>query len=224
MVVSLSLVHPKGANVAGRYWPHSGHLGLTPLSLSGIVRVRKETDNALTSHPNTSATSSSTSSVNAPLRASAVTVSLRCYEARLGRVGVVRTNILFEHTLSLWSATNSNNNNIESVRLPNGSPSPTSSSKRSRDQEQMVADLPQLDFPFQITIPPSSAGGCSTCHLQNYRVYWRLESSTYRLSSSVLGFVFGFGSAIWSRGDGWMLRGNASDRTSAPISWILRCG
>lgn len=198
MVVSLSFVHPKGTNVAGRYWPHQGHLGLTPLTISGIVRARRENDYSFStpashnqqqvasSSSSSSASSSSSSSSNGghkSFKASHITVSLRCYEARLGRVGVVRTNVLYEHTLLLWAADPSSR-----PASSGNSPSLSSSGKRrmattaTAETEPVapVAMLPQTDFPFNIVIPPASAGGCSTCHLQSYRVYWRLETSEFQ--------------------------------------------
>jgi len=179
MVVSLSFVHPKGSNIAGRFWPHHGHLGLTPLILSGIIRVRVENEsNFAISLPAGTATSSAftaaSSSLNGnpsnALKASEVTVSLRCYEARLGRVGVVKTNVLFDHTLGLWSASSSPSSSKRGPQV-------VRSSVAAGAGDTRVAELPHTDFPFNICIPPSSAAGCSSCHLQSYRVYWRLEAS-----------------------------------------------
>lgn len=189
MVLSLSFVHPKGANIAGRFWPHQGHLGLTPLVISGIIRVRAENESNHTASlpssslaaPSTSSSSSSTSSAsfsslngnaNGALRASQVIISLRCYEARLGRVGVVKTNVLYDLPISLWSATASP---PSSKRGPQAMRGPTAATPDALP----IADLPHTDFPFHISIPPSSAGGCSSCHLQSYRVYWRLEASEF---------------------------------------------
>ncbi|KAF8319330.1 hypothetical protein DL93DRAFT_175963 [Clavulina sp. PMI_390] len=98
---------------------------------------------------------------------------LRCYEAKVGRVGVVRTNILYDHTLTLWSASSNTTTSgvselargrgaAQAQAYPSPPPSPT--------------ELPQTDFPFHIVIPPRAAGGCSTVKLQSYRVYWRLEA------------------------------------------------
>lgn len=250
MIVSLSLLHPKGANIAGKYWPHSGHLGLTPLALNGVVRVRTDSSSsssfntstpatALTSgsggasgagsrsggHPasgssassasasashssssSSSASSSNASSSTAPtsssgstsgsgngsgrLRASALTVSLVCYEARLGRVGVVKTNILFEHVVALWSSSSpstssssSHPSSSTSAHYPSSSSTPHSSNTNTYSggaNGASTSELPQTDFPFNLIVPPSAvtaSGACSMSHFQNYRVYWRLEAS-----------------------------------------------
>jgi hypothetical protein len=81
--------------------------------------------------------------------ASAVTISLRCYEARHGRVGVLKTNILAEHTQTLWSPTGAE-----------------------------FGPLGELDLPFRLVIPVNTPGS-SNFHLQEYRVYWRLEAGEY---------------------------------------------
>lgn len=172
MVVVLALAHPRN-NVAGRYWPHTGHLGLTPLVLSGIVRARNDPDPASASFRPVQSSAASTSgssassagSVNdrSAVRCTQITVSLRCYEARLGRVGIVRTNRLYDHSVVLWSAPVSSSNSR--------SKSATSSAAAA------TAELTQTEFPFTIVVPPSRVGGCSTCHLPSYRVYWRLEAS-----------------------------------------------
>jgi len=176
MVVSLSFVHPKGSNIAGRFWPHHGHLGLTPLIVSGVIRVRVENESNFaislpagnaTSSASTVASSSSNGNPSNACKASEVTVSLRCYEAKLGRVGVVKTNILFDHTVGLWSASSSPSSSKQVLR----------GSVAAGGGDTLVAELPHTDFPFNICIPPSSAAGCSSCHLQSYRVYWRLEAS-----------------------------------------------
>lgn len=215
MIVSVSLLHPKGANIAGKYWPHSGHLGLTPLSLTGVVRARTDSERlaqdprfapgkwsshtssgpASSSSSSSSASNSSNASSSSPsstqvpsssvssnssipsqhhqqsgrLRASAVTVALICYEAKLGRVGVVKTNILFQHVLPLWTA------------AAPSTPSPRSPREAS-SSSLVIAELPSTDFAFNLIIPPSvvaASAACSTCHFQNYRVYWRLEASKY---------------------------------------------
>ncbi|CAE6408173.1 hypothetical protein RSOLAG1IB_00880 [Rhizoctonia solani AG-1 IB] len=128
-MVALTLTPAKG-NAGARWFPHSGHLGLTPVKLDGIIRTRLEEDGK-------SAT------------ASAVTISLRCYEARHGRVGVLKTNILAEHTQTLWSPTGAE-----------------------------FGPLGELDLPFRLVIPVNTPGS-SNFHLQEYRVYWRLEAAIH---------------------------------------------
>ncbi|KAF8744251.1 hypothetical protein RHS02_02061, partial [Rhizoctonia solani] len=128
-MVAITLTPTKG-NAGARWFPHSGHLGLTPVKLDGIVRIRLEEDGK-------------------PATASAVTISLRCYEARHGRVGVLKTNILMEHTQTLWSPTGAE-----------------------------FGPLGELDLPFRLAIPVN-APGSSNFHLQEYRVYWRLEAAIH---------------------------------------------
>ncbi|KAF9519933.1 hypothetical protein BS47DRAFT_1009050 [Hydnum rufescens UP504] len=140
-MVSLSLVQPKAGNTAVKFWPHTGHLGLTPVVLGGYVRVRPDFDGSQRS-----------------LLASAVTISLRCYEARLGRLGILRTNVLFDHSQTLWSSTS-----------------------------HPYEELPQTDWPFSIILPPSAAGGQSSCHFQTYRVYWRIEATIHHAAAPGIG-------------------------------------
>lgn len=102
-------------------------LGLTPVKLDGIVRTRMEEDGK-------------------PVTASSLTISLRCYEARQGRVGVLKTSLLMEQSQTLWT--------------PSGGE---------------YGPLGVGDFPFRLVLP-ANALGSSTFHLQDYRVYWRLEA------------------------------------------------
>ncbi|KAG9104916.1 hypothetical protein FRC06_004983 [Ceratobasidium sp. 370] len=126
-MVALSVVAARG-NAGARYFPHSGHLGLTPVKLEGVVRTRLEEDDK-------------------PATASAVTISLRCYEARVGRVSVVKSNIILEQSQTLWSP-------------PAGS---------------VCGSLGAAELPFKIVLPTSAAGN-SNFNLQEYRVYWRIEA------------------------------------------------
>ncbi|KAF8610844.1 hypothetical protein BDV93DRAFT_430987 [Ceratobasidium sp. AG-I] len=129
-MVALTVTPSKG-NAGARYYPHSGHLGLTPVKVEGVVRTRVEEDGK-------------------PATASAVTVSLRCYEARVGRVGVVKSNILVEQSLTLWSP-------------PSGA---------------VWGSLGATELPFKIVLPANAAGN-STFSLQEYRVYWRIEAAIH---------------------------------------------
>ncbi|KEP55563.1 hypothetical protein V565_003270 [Rhizoctonia solani 123E] len=128
-MVAISISPAKG-NAGARWFPHSGHLGFTPVKLDGMVRTRLEEDGK-------------------PVTASALTISLRCYEARHGRVGVAKTSILAEHTQTLWS--------------PAGAE---------------YGPLGARDFTFRLVLPVNSPGS-STFHLQDYRVYWRLEAAIH---------------------------------------------
>lgn len=81
------------------------------------------------------------------LPAKSLTVSVRCYESRLGRVGVLHSNILVEHSQTLWS--------------------------KAADRD--FTDVGDLEFPFRITIPADVAG-VSTANFQDYKAIWRVEA------------------------------------------------
>lgn len=84
----------------------------------------------------------------------------------------MKTNVLYDYTVPLWSPSSSKRR-------------PQVPSAAGGDAALLIGDIPHSDFPFNISIPPSSAGGCSSCHLQSYRVYWRLEASEFCSNSSV---------------------------------------
>ena len=79
--------------------------------------------------------------------AKAITISVRCYEARVGRVSVLQSNCLVDYTQVLWSK-------------PEGV-----------EHEQIGA----LDLPFRITLPANIAG-FSTALFVDYRCMWRVEA------------------------------------------------
>lgn len=83
-----------------------------------------------------------------PIRASAVTIAVRCYEARIGRLGVVQSNILFESCQTLWS---------KSV---------------GSDWES----LGDVDLPFKFIIPPECTAPGAVV-FPEYRIVWRIEAS-----------------------------------------------
>lgn len=79
-----------------------------------------------------------------------ITVSVRCYEFRLTRIGgVVSSKVIVDLTHILWSK-------------PDG---------------QDYMELGEGEYPFRITIPPQ-VGGFSTISFVEYRCVWRLEAST----------------------------------------------
>ena len=82
-MVHLSISALKG-NQGGRAYPYAGYLGLSKVTVEGIVRTRVEDDNRL-------------------LPASSITISVRCYEART-RFALSKVNLLLDTTQTLWSA------------------------------------------------------------------------------------------------------------------------
>jgi len=84
-MVHLSISALKG-NQSGRTYPYAGYLGLSKITVEGIVHTRVEDDNRL-------------------LPASSITISIRCYEART-RLDVSKVNVLLDTTQTLWTAAN----------------------------------------------------------------------------------------------------------------------
>ena len=81
------------------------------------------------------------------IQAKSLTVAVRCYESRLGRVNVTATNVVVDQTLALWEKP------------------PTSAS----------AEIPDGEYPFKLLIPPDTPG-LTTTIFQEYRAYWRVEA------------------------------------------------
>ena len=84
-----------------------------------------------------------------PLAAKSLTISVKCYETRVGRINVVQSNVLVEYTKVLWS-------------------------KQDGVEYEPIGSL---DLPFRISIPAKVAG-FSTAAFVDYRCVWRLEAGT----------------------------------------------
>ncbi|KAF8968358.1 hypothetical protein BDZ97DRAFT_1916196 [Flammula alnicola] len=126
-MVHLILSSTKG-NQGLRYFPYTGYLGLTPIRVEGVVRTKLDADQK-------------------GLLAKSITISVRCYESRIGRVNALQSNILVDYTQVLWSK-------------PDGV-----------DYES----ISNLEFPFRISIPARVAG-FSTAVFVDYRCMWRVEA------------------------------------------------
>ncbi|TDL27556.1 hypothetical protein BD410DRAFT_875796 [Rickenella mellea] len=126
-MVKLTL-HSHRGNSNSRFFPHTGYLALTPVKVEGVVRTKLDDDAK-------------------PLQASSLSVSVRCIESRLGRLGVTNSNVLVEYTQKLWS------------KPPNVD----------------FAPLGDSEHTFKIIIPAHTPGySCAT--FKDYRVYWRVEA------------------------------------------------
>ncbi|KZV91082.1 hypothetical protein EXIGLDRAFT_616108, partial [Exidia glandulosa HHB12029] len=137
-MVKLAVVPTRG-NAGGKFFPSTGLLALTPVKVEGIVRTRLDDDRR-------------------PLQARSIEVAVRCYESRIGRVGVLHTNVLAEYRQTLWEK------------------------PRAADFE----DVADTDLPFKIVVPQRTKG-LSTQNYQNYRVYWRVEATFNHLPMTGLG-------------------------------------
>lgn len=127
-MVKLTLLSPKGNNGV-RFFPCSGYLGLTPLKFEGVVRTEIEQDGK-------------------HLSAKDITVFVRCYEFRYGRLGTVQSNILIEHSVTLW-------------RKPDN---------------QDWAEIGNAEYPFRLSMPLQTTGPSTALYFQEYRICWRIEA------------------------------------------------
>ncbi|KAK7043646.1 hypothetical protein VNI00_008257 [Paramarasmius palmivorus] len=125
-MVHLLLISSKGNGV--RYFPYSGYLGLSPVKVEGVVITKLDSDLKT-------------------IQAKSITVSVRCYESRLGRLGAIQTNVLVDHTQTLWTK-------------PDG---------------QDYDAVGNGEYPFKISLP-SNVGGFSTLSFVEYRTVWRVEA------------------------------------------------
>ncbi|KIJ69345.1 hypothetical protein HYDPIDRAFT_105943 [Hydnomerulius pinastri MD-312] len=138
-MVKLSLISPKG-NQGVRFFPHQGYLGLTPLKFEGLVRTQIEQDGK-------------------PILAKDIFVTLRCYESRQGRLGTVQTNVLFEHTVTLW---------------------------RKQDGQEW-SEVGDSEYPFRLSIPSHVAAPSTALYFQEYRIFWRIEAVLNHIPISAVG-------------------------------------
>ncbi|CAG7846807.1 SubName: Full=Uncharacterized protein {ECO:0000313/EMBL:CCA72406.1} [Serendipita indica DSM 11827] len=83
-MVHISIHALRNLNHGGRFFPYSGYLGLTKLTVEGVVRTRVDDDHKL-------------------LPAYSVTVSVKCYEART-KLTYCRLNTLVDVTDTLWAS------------------------------------------------------------------------------------------------------------------------
>lgn len=81
------------------------------------------------------------------LPAKSLTVSVRCYESRLGRVNALHTKVLADYTQVLWT----------------------------KSEATEWEDVGDSEYSFRIVVPIKAAG-LSTAHFQDYRVWWRVEA------------------------------------------------
>ncbi|THH33994.1 hypothetical protein EUX98_g351 [Antrodiella citrinella] len=81
-MVRLFLTPSKG-NAGGRYFPHQGFLGLTPLRVDGVIRTKLEEDGKY-------------------ILAKSLSVHIRCYESRVTRTGSHRSRILVDYSKTIW--------------------------------------------------------------------------------------------------------------------------
>ncbi|KAL0071560.1 hypothetical protein AAF712_001417 [Marasmius tenuissimus] len=92
------------------------------------------------------------------LQAKSITVSVRCYESRLGRLGSLQTNVLVDQTQVLWTK-------------PDG---------------QEYDAIGDGEYPFRISLPPTVAG-FSTVSFVEYKCMWRVEAVINHIPITAIG-------------------------------------
>ncbi|KAI0035976.1 hypothetical protein K488DRAFT_13700, partial [Vararia minispora EC-137] len=123
------VLHSPAGNGSPRF-PFEGYLGLTPLVVKGSVFTHIDSDDK-------------------PISAFAVSVHVRCYETRLTRFGPAQSNILADHSVTLWTSP--------------AHPRP--------------APLGETEATFTVVVPVDSPGH-STAHFPDYRISWRVEAGS----------------------------------------------
>ncbi|KAK4051621.1 hypothetical protein OIV83_002761 [Microbotryomycetes sp. JL201] len=125
-----------------RFFPHAGFLGLSPVVIQGTVKTSFQEDQR-------------------PIKASALVVRVRCYEARVlpgGKTDKKSVTVLHEERQEVWS----------------------------KQAGYDWSDLGELTKPFRVTIGVD-AGGVSTCTFKNYRAWWSVEAIIYHKTSALHG-------------------------------------
>ncbi|EAU88046.2 hypothetical protein CC1G_10819 [Coprinopsis cinerea okayama7 len=138
-MVQLILSSTKG-NQGGKYFPYIGYLGLTPVRVEGIVRTKLDSDQKT-------------------LPSKSLTISVRCYESRVGRVNTLHSNILVDYTQTLWS----------------------------KPDDVDYENVGVLEYPFRIWIPTQTRG-FSTAVFVDYRCTWRVEAILSHAPITGVGF------------------------------------
>jgi hypothetical protein len=99
-----------------------------------------------------------------PISSRSFVVAVRCYEARLGKLGLAQpSRCLAEFSQTLWTAAGPIENASSSKASGSAPNSPT------------YADLGDFEAAFRITLP-TSAPGFSMATYPDYKVYWRVEA------------------------------------------------
>lgn len=138
-------IHSANGNAGSRYFAYSGHLALTPCVIQGCPSLSLFC--SLISLPCSLVVKVKNEEELKSLQAKSLTVAVKCYESRLGRVNVIATNVLVDQTLVLWE------------KSPNS----------------VSAEIPDGEYPFKFLIPPDTPG-LTTTIFQEYRAYWRVEA------------------------------------------------
>jgi hypothetical protein len=144
--MTLLSIHSIQGNTGSRYFAYSGNLALTPCTIQGCSSLSFSIFILQFTYPRLVVKVKNEEELKR-IQAKSLTVAVRCYESRLGRVNVIATNVVVDQTLVLWEK------------------SPASAS----------AEIPDGEYPFKLLIPPDTPG-LTTTIFQEYRAYWRVEA------------------------------------------------
>lgn len=163
-MVQLTLAPLKGNHA--RRFPYQGHLGFSPVKLSGTVQTTVEEDGAL-------------------LQASTIDVRVRCYEADWSNGGKAldfsKARAIYQVSQRLWSSTG----DLTPPRLNQVSEDPN---------EQVYKPLGNFKSTWKLTIPVNAVneGARSSATYTRWRIWWVLEASKPRICSCLARTQGGF--------------------------------
>ena len=83
-----------------------------------------------------------------PILAKDIIVAVRCYESRHSRLGSIQTNVLYEHSVTLWQ----------------------------KPDTQEWSEVGDSEYPFRFSIPSHITAPSTALYFQEYRIFWRLEA------------------------------------------------
>ena len=86
-----------------------------------------------------------------PIPAKDIIVAVRCYESRHGRLGTIQTNVLYEHSVTLWQ----------------------------KQDIQEWSEVGDSEYPFRFSVPAHIAAPSAALYFQEYRIFWRIEAGKY---------------------------------------------
>lgn len=154
VMVRLTITPHRGNHA--RTFQHTGHLGLSPVSLAGVLQTSVEEDGAL-------------------LDASSVQVRIRCYEAEWSNsckaLNFDKVRVAYEVSQTLWSSSSPASSN-------SAAPPPAAACTSKSNSNSIYKPLGNLKAPWRLSIPVSAIqdGALSSATYKRWRIWWALEA------------------------------------------------